>query len=53
MHNYRPMFRIWLGPYLPIVIIVDPIVAKEVLGSGGPSKKSSLYRFLHPWLHTG
>jgi cytochrome P450 family 4 subfamily V len=24
-----------------------------VLGSGGPGQKSSLYTFLHPWLHTG
>jgi cytochrome P450 family 4 subfamily V len=37
----------------PLLCTVPQDLAKQVLGSGGPRQKSSLYQFLHPWLHTG
>jgi len=50
--DFQPLFRLWVGP-IPAVIITDPSVARLVLGPSGPLTKSSIYKFIHPWLKTG
>lgn len=50
---YKPIFRVWLGEFVPLVIVNDPAVAADVLGPAGPRTKARLYRFIRPWLKDG
>jgi len=51
--QYGKMYRLWLGPTQPIVVLTEPSTAKIFLRSTTNLTKSSMYDFLSPYLGNG
>lgn len=51
--QYAPLLVVRLGPTFPMIVATSPESAKDILGTGGPNKKSDIYKMLHPWLAQG
>ncbi|KAG8237919.1 hypothetical protein J437_LFUL017819 [Ladona fulva] len=52
-NQYRPCFRLWIGPLMGTVHISSWKYAEEIFNSNVHIEKSSTYQFLNSWLGTG
>jgi len=51
--KYGPIYKFWIGPNMPVVVMSEPSAAKVIFQSSKNITKASLYKLISDWLGIG